>query len=391
MAGGRICLTAKVRDEGPYLVEWVAYHRSLGIDDIVIVSNDLTDGSDALLRALADGGWVHWRDISGEPLVRSSIGIRAYKHLWQHPVVQASEWLVDLDLDEFLVLHQEDSVQAFVEARADADLVLLNWRNFGSDGRCRRALNSLVLDSFNQAVQARFVKANEVKSVFRTVSVKGLSAHIPHMRPGAVRVRHADGQFLGGSRAEDVRGRWYHTGDGYVDYRVAQVNHYAVRTAAEYVLRGKRGDSAVSQAGMNPRYGFDYFLRRNQNLEGDTSGRLAAVKMRRWVTRVLEDSAIRLAHRDCLALSEQRLAEVTRQSREWALLCGYLSGFSPARMRRQVNAAYAAGCTGAFWDEAGYSCAGLFEKTLVQHRKGGSWRSALGRARRDLSRWKAGR
>ncbi|WP_196802058.1 glycosyltransferase family 2 protein [Thioalkalivibrio sp. ALE11] len=112
----------------------MAYHRSLGIDDIVTVSNDLTDGSGRLLEALESAGWVCWRDVSSEPLVQGSMEARAFAQLWAHPVVQASDWVIDLDLDEFLVLHRDGSVQELAERHADADLVVLNWRNFGSDG-----------------------------------------------------------------------------------------------------------------------------------------------------------------------------------------------------------------------------------------------------------------
>ena len=38
-----------MRDEGPYLLEWVAYHRLIGFTDIVVCSNDCVDGSPAHL------------------------------------------------------------------------------------------------------------------------------------------------------------------------------------------------------------------------------------------------------------------------------------------------------------------------------------------------------
>ena len=58
---GRRLLVASVRDEGPWLLEWLAYHRAIGFDDIWVWSNDNTDGSDALLAALDARGIIRHR------------------------------------------------------------------------------------------------------------------------------------------------------------------------------------------------------------------------------------------------------------------------------------------------------------------------------------------
>ncbi len=46
-------LVSAMRNEGPFLLEWIAYHRVIGVDRIVVVSNGSTDGSDELCTALA--------------------------------------------------------------------------------------------------------------------------------------------------------------------------------------------------------------------------------------------------------------------------------------------------------------------------------------------------
>ncbi len=48
------------RNEGSYLLDWIAYHRSIGFDHIFIYTNDNTDGSDDLLDRLAYTGAVTW-------------------------------------------------------------------------------------------------------------------------------------------------------------------------------------------------------------------------------------------------------------------------------------------------------------------------------------------
>ncbi len=164
---------------------------------------------------------------------------------------------------------------------------------------------------------------------------------------------------------------------------VAQVNHYAVRSAAEYVLRAERGTVTGHRAGLNSRYGFDYFRRRHWCLEPDVSGVSAAHRARPWLARMLRAPAVRAAHRECVRIWEQRMARVVATSPEWAFLCDHLAGASRWRLRRHLRRARAAGCTGRFWDEAAHYCAPLLWKALAWRGHGVSWRAAVKRALRD--------
>ncbi|MEL7000367.1 MAG: glycosyltransferase family 2 protein, partial [Pseudomonadota bacterium] len=46
-----------MRNEAPYVLEWVAYHRIIGFDHIVVCTNDCDDNTPALLDAIAELGW----------------------------------------------------------------------------------------------------------------------------------------------------------------------------------------------------------------------------------------------------------------------------------------------------------------------------------------------
>ncbi|MFN7604764.1 MAG: glycosyltransferase family 2 protein, partial [Hyphomonadaceae bacterium] len=48
MVSCTVCMIAK--NEGPYLLEWVAYYRSLGFSKIVVYENNSTDRSAVILR-----------------------------------------------------------------------------------------------------------------------------------------------------------------------------------------------------------------------------------------------------------------------------------------------------------------------------------------------------
>ena len=51
-----LCLVTCARDDGLHLLEWLAHHRSIGVELVFVYTNDNIDGSDELLRALAAAG-----------------------------------------------------------------------------------------------------------------------------------------------------------------------------------------------------------------------------------------------------------------------------------------------------------------------------------------------
>ncbi len=96
------CIIASARNEGPYLLEWVAYHRALGFDRIFLYSNDNDDGSDELLEALARADIVTW---IRNGVDRAAPQLKSYAHaLSLLPDTLSYEWALVIDIDEFLVL-----------------------------------------------------------------------------------------------------------------------------------------------------------------------------------------------------------------------------------------------------------------------------------------------
>ncbi|MFN7053611.1 MAG: glycosyltransferase family 2 protein, partial [Gemmobacter sp.] len=58
----RATVVCSMRNEGAFLLEWVCWYRMLGFTDILVVTNDCSDHSPALLQALAAAGWLHHLD-----------------------------------------------------------------------------------------------------------------------------------------------------------------------------------------------------------------------------------------------------------------------------------------------------------------------------------------
>ena len=55
----RILAVTTLRNEAPFIVEWVAHMRAIGVTDLLVYTNDCDDGTDALLAVLAKHGALH--------------------------------------------------------------------------------------------------------------------------------------------------------------------------------------------------------------------------------------------------------------------------------------------------------------------------------------------
>ncbi len=131
MVANKICLISCMRNEGANLIEWIAYHKVIGFAPIIILTNDCTDGSDALLKHLASAGEVVHIDHSPAPGIPPQFaGLSISQKLED---VKSSEWAMVQDADEYLTLSSANTVSEFVnEIGKDSDAVAFFWRFFGT-------------------------------------------------------------------------------------------------------------------------------------------------------------------------------------------------------------------------------------------------------------------
>ncbi len=124
------CVVASARNEGPYLLDWIAHHLAVGFNHLFIYTNDNTDGSDALLEILARAGVITWLDNKIGPQSRPQF--RAYAHaLSILPQTLDYRWTLVADLDEYFAYDAErfrsvSDYLAWQEVRR-AEAIALPW------------------------------------------------------------------------------------------------------------------------------------------------------------------------------------------------------------------------------------------------------------------------
>lgn len=302
-----------MRNEGPFIVEWVAWYRMLGFD-VVIATNDCTDHSPYLLDALQDAGWLtHLRHT---PAPGTPPKISAHATLQRHPGVRKADWVLVCDVDEFLVLHHTKTVQDYLTTLPYPFLgVAINWKVFGIGG-WQRYRHGLTHRQFKRAGNSGLKVNRPFKSLYRAPATFGrMGAHTPHLFRGdwtapENRWINSAGQTLpqfADPAAHPIRMLQQHD----ITHDAAQMNHYILRSAEHYAA--KHGTLSAS-ANVN-RYTDEFYTRYNRN-------------------GVLDDSALRFETRfDKVFATAMALPDVARlhhlSGADYvARLCGH-QGISP--------------------------------------------------------------
>ena len=264
----KTCVVACMRNEGLFIVEWVAYHRVIGFDDVVVCSNDCTDGSDILLDALqAVGALTHLRHTVPANSTPQDSGIRtAFSHLTETDV----EWLAHIDADEFINIGLGDgNVSDLLNSAGDGDVIALPWWAYGDSHHT--AWPGDVLSQFTRAEDHPSEKRVKFKSMFRFRKFSHANDHMPiGPKEPVPDVRSALGARLSDEGLYDQKRSKYRPLDLALKPKAACINHYAVPSRDVFLMKNDRGDG---QGKTTDKYhlGSRWHQIANQNSKRNTS------------------------------------------------------------------------------------------------------------------------
>ncbi|TCL00708.1 glycosyl transferase family 2 [Shimia isoporae] len=242
----RILSVTSVRNEGPYLLEWIAHHKAAGVSDFLIYSNDCDDGTHELLNALAAEGVV--THVPHVPEKAKSIQWQALRAAWKHPLRKEADWILVSDVDEFINIHAKGhTIPDLIERLPkDADAIVLPWRLFGNNGVS--GIDALpVTEQFTRAIPADAqypIAASLFKMLFRAKGpFNQFGVHRPKQKPRdkarLPKIFNGSGEAMHPFLADHPqRLSLWQLG---VARDLVELNHYAIRSAAGFIVKRDRG------------------------------------------------------------------------------------------------------------------------------------------------------
>jgi len=237
-----------VRNEGPFLLEWVAHYLGAGVTDFLIFSNDCEDGTDAILDLLAAEGIVTHQPIKA--IEGQSVQWQALKSAWKHPLRKSADWMMVLDADEFLNIHAgthqiTDLINAVPE---NTQAIALPWRLFGNAGQVyfEDALTTKTFTASMPEICNHPLSSNFFKTLFRPDGpFNQLGIHRPQQKKD--RTPHwvdGSGIRMDAHVAADAKQLTLYGQKKLVNDQgrsLVELNHYSIRSAENFMVKRARG------------------------------------------------------------------------------------------------------------------------------------------------------
>ncbi len=234
-----------MKDEAPYILDWVAYHLAIGFTHFVILTNDCSDGTEKIARKLEKLGIAtHKNNKAPHPRGPQKTGYMRMRNL---EAVQQAGWLMSLDVDEYVRIDLGNgTLDSLFEISGDKTKAFsFVWQLFGNNDIVE-ITQAPVWEQFTKAthpLQSRPYETTSIKTLYQAKYFEKIGTH----RPINLDVKMLD-DFLWVD-ADGVpmqmyylRRHWraYENGMGFGTL-AGRINHYALRSLDGFMVKWQRG------------------------------------------------------------------------------------------------------------------------------------------------------
>lgn len=313
----RITAVTPMKNEGPYIVEWLAHHMARGINDILVFSNDCHDGTDLMLERLDEMGLLRHAPNPSILLDNPRHHIQLINYINEMPRLRRSDWVINLDADEFLSVNTgKGHVEDLLNAVPDVDAISLSLVGFGCNGEYDISEDQLQTEIFVRA-NAREDQPAAIKSFMRTDrGCHRFANNSPIYHRGRrekVTWVNGDGTVLDvGKEFQAVK----FLPAEQSGYGLAHINHYAVRSMQGFMVKWDRGNAnplnGVAETDLQWNNARRYWKKHDRNEVEDRSLADHAADLRDRVQELLKDAELRELHEKSIAWHRKRARQLRK-------------------------------------------------------------------------------
>jgi hypothetical protein len=233
-----------VRNEAPYLREWIEYHRLIGVQKFYLYDNCSDDNIKEVLQPYINTGIVDYTYYPGEKAQVSGFNdaIKRFKN--------EAKYIAIIDIDEFIVPVQQNTIiEVINDVRNNAKSrkklfagLVIKWVNYGFDGHYSKP-DGLVIENFK--------KTDGISLCHKTIINPRMVMHY-QLHDGIYFLN----RFGVDENGEDVT--------GFVEPSKAtinkiRINHYWTKSYEEFKEKHNKGDALYGERNWTvPDYNPDY-------------------------------------------------------------------------------------------------------------------------------------
>lgn len=218
----RILICAILKDETPYLIEWIEHHLKIGIEHFVLYDNNSAIPAKQTLDAYVKKGIVEVFDCK----ITNTPQLKVYTNCL-YSMHDDTDWIAFIDIDEFIVLKKHNDIHSFLWDYKNFAGVCLNWLIYSANNHVSRP-EGLVMQNYTEPTPPNFTANSHVKSIVRPRYVNIMdSSHF---------ARYAKNYCAVNEKYELVsRAHSPFSND------IAQINHYFTKSFEEWLDKIGRG------------------------------------------------------------------------------------------------------------------------------------------------------
>lgn len=178
-----LSICAIIKDEGPWLREWLEYHRLTGVEHFFLYDNESTDNTPEVLAPYVQKGivtlipWPDGREYGEKYAWVRHTQMTAYLNALKM-LKGRSRWVAFIDVDEFIVPITTSNLVKFLKDYDECGALVVNWSCYGPSHYWDIPPNKLMIECLTRKMPDNHVHNLVVKSIIQPNFV--LTTKSPH-------------------------------------------------------------------------------------------------------------------------------------------------------------------------------------------------------------------
>lgn len=223
----QLSIVAIAKNEGPYIKEWIEFHKLVGVTRFYIYDNESDDQLNEILEPYIKSGEVIYKYYPGK-----SKQIAAYNDALKRFKLD-TKYMAFIDLDEYLMPstygdNLSDVIDNILKNNKHAAGVGVTWRVFGSSGHVSKP-DGLVVENYTYRSVDRCWQNFHIKTVCNPRKIKSMVS--PHF------AKYKVGYWCINEFGRRLRA-WFPLGQC---FEKIKINHYFCKSREEALLKWNRG------------------------------------------------------------------------------------------------------------------------------------------------------
>lgn len=322
------------RNEGPFLLEWIAYHRLIGVTDFIVFSNDCEDGSDTMLARLQDQGVL--RHIPQETEKGKSVQWQALQHMSKEKMTQGADWVLFSDMDEFPMIHAgaHRLTDAIAAMPRGTEAIALPWRLFGASGIVGFRDLPVTGQFLRSAPEVLYhpIAGRHFKTLFRPEAFQKTGVHRPKRKPSAPPPVWADGAGQTLPQTFAARDEMISLPGLTPGRSVIELNHYSLRSVESFLVKTARGLANRQTKAID----LSYWVARNFNSEENCAILVWQDALAQEIAALRALPGIEDLHSAACIWHRKRALQAMRTPEGYHLMCHCLHAAQSAPLTRSL-------------------------------------------------------